>query len=173
MTQAFALGDEVLLVVLAHRAVQTLDGDDVDAQLSQGRDLGRVVRQQDDLGRPEVVQDRRAGGVLPRVDGQPEGGLRIDGVGAGVLLGVGAQLVDEPDATALVTAEVDDDAALAADPRQRRLQLGSAVAAQRPERVAGQALGVQAGEDGPRVAQSLKPAGLTRATCSSPVRVSR
>ncbi len=153
--------------------VQPLDCDDVDAEVAQGRDLVRVVRQQDELGRTEVVQDRGAGGVLPRVDGQAQGGLRVDGVGARVLLGVGAQLVDEADAAALVAAEVDDDPALAADPGQRRLQLGSAVAPQRPEGVAGQALGVQPAGLGPAGPVPCSPRGLTRATCSSPVRVSR
>ena len=119
------------------------------------------------------MQDRRTGGVLPGVDGQPEGGLRVDGVGAAVLLGVGAQLVDEPDAAALVTAEVDDDAALAADPRQGRLQLRAAVAAQGAEGVAGEALGVQAGQTGPARRRPCSPRGLTSATCSSPVSVSR
>ena len=143
----------------AHRSVQPLDGDDVDAEVAQGRDLGRVVRQQDDLLGAEVVEDRGAGGVLAGVDGQAQRGLRVDGVGAAVLLGVGPQLVDEPDAAALVAAEVDHDPALAADAGQRRLQLGSAVAAQRPEGVAGEALASAAGPAvGAPAAGCLQPA---------------
>ena len=61
---------------------------------------------------------------------------------------VGVQLVDEPDPAALVAAQVHDHAAaFAGDPRERRVELGAAVAAERAEEVAGQALGVDADED--------------------------
>ena len=104
------------------------------------------------------MQDRGPRGVVAGVDGQAERGLRVDRVGAGVLLGVGAQLVDEPDAATLVAAEVDDDPALAADAGQRSPAAGPAVAPERAEGVAGQALAVQArtrtGPRGPQPARA-------------------
>ena len=62
---------------------------------------------------------------------------------AGVLQLVGLQLVQQADAAALVPAHVEHDAAaLVGDRGERRVELRTAVAAQRAEHVAGQALGV-------------------------------
>ena len=81
------------------------------------------------------------------VRGQAEVEVGVDGVAAAVLQLVGLQLGDQADPPALVAAEVDDDAAtLLDDPRERLVELGAAVAAVAAEHVAGQALGVHAGE---------------------------
>ncbi len=65
----------------------------------------------------------------------------------GVLQLVGLQLVQQADAASLVPAHVEDDAApLARDGGERRVELRPAVAAQRAEHVAGEALGVHAHE---------------------------
>src|SRR5439155_1158917 len=65
-----------------------------------------------------------------------------------VLETVRADLVEEPDPPPLVV-EVEEDAALGApDHREGGAQLVAAVAAQRAEHVAGEALGVEADEDG-------------------------
>ena len=80
--------------------------------------------------------------------GKPELQVGVDGVVALLLEVVGAELVGEPDAAALVAAQVDDDAgALLGDEPQRLVQLRAAVAAQRSEDVPGQALGVDPDED--------------------------
>ena len=72
----------------------------------------------------------------------------VDGVVALLLELVGADLVAESDAATLVAAQVDQDAAaLLLDQVERGVQLRAAVAAQRAEHVAGQALGVHADED--------------------------
>ena len=66
----------------------------------------------------------------------------------GVLQLVRLQLVHQADAAALVPAHVEDDAAaLGGDGGQRRVELRPAVAAQRAEDVAGEALGVHADQD--------------------------
>ena len=71
----------------------------------------------------------------------------VDGVVPLLLQLVGADLVAEADAAALVAPQVDEDApALLLDEIERGLQLGAAVAAQGAEDVAGQALGVDPDE---------------------------
>ena len=93
---------------------------------------------------PEVGEDLRPDAVVARVGRQPEVEVRVDGVAAAVLQPVGGELVHQADAPALVAAQVDHDAAaLVGDGAQRCVQLRPAVAAQRAEDVAGQALGVQ------------------------------
>ena len=83
-----------------------------------------------------------------RVGGEAELDVGLDGVAALVLERVGADLVAEADAAALVAAQVHDDArALAsAMSSMRGVELQAAVAAHRPEHVAGEALGVHAHE---------------------------
>ncbi len=89
----------------------------------------------------EVHQDLRADAVLAAVHRQSELEVRVHRVVALLLQGVGADLVAEADATALVAAQVDDHAA--AFPSHHLdggIELRAAVAAPRAEHVAGQAL---------------------------------
>ena len=89
---------------------------------------------------------------------QPQ--VRVDGVGAGVLLDVGPQLVDQADPPALVAAQVQHDpSALGGDHPQRRPELHPAVAAQRADGVAGEALGVQPGQHRAPVAEVTRRPG--------------
>ena len=98
------------------------------------------------LRQPEVDEDLGADAVVAQVGGQAELEVGVDGVEALLLELVGAQLVEQADAAALL-GEVEQHAlALALDHRQRRLELLAAVAAQRVEDVAGEALGVDADE---------------------------
>ena len=114
----------------------------------------------------EVAEDLRADAEVAGVGGQPEVEVGVDGVAAAVLQPVGRQLVHQPDAAALVAAQVDHDAATAVgDGAQRGVQLRPAVAAQRAEHVAGQALGVHAGR-ARRCPSPISP--RTSATCSAP-----
>ena len=95
----------------------------------------------------EVDEDLRADAVLARVGREAELHVGLDGVAALVLQRVGADLVAEADAAALVAAQVHDDArALVGDLLQREVELQAAVAAHRAEHVAGEALGVHAHE---------------------------
>ena len=98
------------------------------------------------LGQPEVDEDLRADAVVAQVDRQPELEVRVDRVVALVLEVVGAQLVQQPDPAALLGEVEEHAAALLLDHRQRRLELLAAVAAERVEHVAGEALGVHADE---------------------------
>ena len=112
----------------------------------QPADLLRVVGEDADRRQPEVDEDLRADAVVAQVDRQAELEVGVDRVHPLVLQVVGAQLVQQADPAALL-GEVEQDAgALALDHRQRGLELLAAVAAQRVEDVAGQALGVHADE---------------------------
>ena len=92
----------------------------------------------------EVGENGCARGILTCVDRQAELDLRVDGVEAAVLQLVGLQLVEQPHSPALVSAQVDHDAALGRHLGERPLELGPAVATLRAEHVTREALGVQA-----------------------------
>jgi hypothetical protein len=65
-----------------------------------------------------------------------------------ILHDIGAQLVDETDAPPLVAGGVDQHALPGGvDGAQRELELDAALTAQRAERIAGQALGVDPCQD--------------------------
>ena len=84
-----------------------------------------------------------ADAVLAGIDGEAELDVGLHGVAALVLQVVGAELLAEPDAPALVAAQVDHRAdSFRGDRRQGLLQLSAAIAAQRTEDVSRQALGV-------------------------------
>ena len=117
--------------------------DDLEAEAVEAAVLRRVVRHEPHRGDAEVDEDLRADPVLARVDREPEVLVRLDGVAPLLLQPVGAHLVPETDAPALVAPEVDDDAlALRRDLGERGVELHAAVAPQRAEHVAGEALGV-------------------------------
>ena len=112
----------------------------------EAHDLLRVVREQADRAEPEVHEDLRADAVVAQVGGQPEPHVRVDRVEPLLLEPVGAQLVQQADAAPLL-GEVEQHAApLLVDAQHRVLELLAAVAAQRVEDVAGEALGVHAHE---------------------------
>src|SRR5207244_13609960 len=83
---------------------------------------------------------------LPIFDRQAELDVRLDGVETILLELVGLELVEQADAPALLRHVEQHAAALGLDPRERLLELLAAVAAERVEDVAGQALGVDANE---------------------------
>ena len=74
-------------------------------------DLRRVVRQQAHGGQPEIDEDLRADTVVTQIRREAECLVRLDRVGALLLQLVGLELVGETDAAALVTDDVEDDAA--------------------------------------------------------------
>ncbi len=98
------------------------------------------------------MQDRRPDPVVTGVDRKTLHGVGVDRVVAHLLQFVGPQLVGESDPATLVAAQIDEDAAaLRGDHLERRVELLAAVAAQRAERVAGQALGVDPDQHVPPV----------------------
>ena len=126
------------------RGRQPHDRIDHGAGSPEAAHLEWVVRQQPNRADPELGEHGGRLGVVARVDRQAEGDVGVDRVGAAVLRHIGAQLVDEPDAAAFVPGRVDEDAApFSGDGAQRELQLDAAIAAQRSECVAREALRVE------------------------------
>ena len=109
--------------------------------------LVRIVGEQFDAADAERAQHRRGGAEAALVGLEAELLVRVDGVEAAVLDRVGAQLVREPDAAALLREVEQHAAAGRADGVDRAAQLAAAVAAQAAEQVAGQAGGVHAHQD--------------------------
>src|SRR5918997_6144216 len=121
---------------------------DPEAEPLETAALRRVVGERPHCGDAEVDQDLGADAVLAAVDRHAERDVGVDGVVALLLQGVGLELVADADAAALVAPQVDDDAeALLGDAPHRLGELGPAVAAQRAEHVAGQALAVHPHEN--------------------------
>ena len=115
----------------------------ISAVALQAGPLGRIVGQQPHRCDAEIGEHLGTGAVLADVIGQAERQVGVHGVGALVLQLVGAELVQQADPAALVPADVEHDAATLGGHRvQGRVQLRSAVTAQRTQHVAGQALGV-------------------------------
>ena len=98
------------------------------------------------LADAEIDEDLRADAVVAGVGREAEVHVGLDGVHAGVLQLVGADLVHEADAAPLLAHVEDDAAALGGDARHGGVQLLAAVAAPRAEHVAREALGVHAHE---------------------------
>ena len=89
----------------------------------------------------EVGEDLRPDAVVARIGWQAQLEIGIDRVAPVILELVGEQLLHEPDATTLMAAHVEHHSpTLLRDAQQCRIELGSAVAAQRAEHVTGQAL---------------------------------
>src|ERR671937_806024 len=121
-------------------------------------DLLRVVREDADRRQAEVGEDLIADPVVAHVGLEPELEVRFDRVEPVLLQLVRAQLVQQSDPAALLRHVQKNTTLLGRDLRQRLLELLAAVAAQRVEHVAGEALGMDAhehvlgcGEDDPAV----------------------
>jgi hypothetical protein len=144
VTHAVTLGLQVLVVVGADAHDQRHLLDHVEPELAQLVHLVGVVGQQPHLRYAQVGEDAGSGGVVAGVGRQPEREVGVDGVEPLLLQAVRAELVDQADAPALVPAHVDDDAAVLLDRVEGRVELRAALALERPEGLAGQALGVHA-----------------------------
>ena len=121
---------------------------DGDSEVSESVELAGVVGHELDGFDAQGANHGGRDVVLPRVHGQVQEPVRFDRVGAELLQRVRADLVDEADASAFL-AEVEDHAGAAArDLCLRQLELLPAIALQRPEHLARQALGMNAERDG-------------------------
>jgi hypothetical protein len=151
VAELVALGGQVALVVLVGGHLQGHALGDLQTVAAHRVVLAGVVREQAHLAHAEVAQDLRAHAVVADVGGQAQGLVRVDRVEALRLLQVvGLHLVGQPDAAALLLAHVEHDAlALGGHALHRGRELAPAVAAQRAEHVAGQALAVHAHEHRP------------------------
>src|SRR5690606_14585755 len=126
VTHPVALRVEVALVELAHPDHERHELLDLDAALGQLPRLLGVVAQQAHAADAEVLEDPDSGPVVACVGGQAEREVGVERVEAVLLQAVGTQLVDEADATPLLTAQVDDHAALGLDRVESGLQLRAA-----------------------------------------------
>ena len=102
-----------------------------------------VVRHQLQAAHAKVEQDTCTDRVVAQVCGEAQLVVRLDRVVALVLQRIGADLVGEPDAAALVEHVDDRAAAFAVDLLHGQLELLATVAAGGAEHVAGQALRMQ------------------------------
>ncbi len=141
------LGAQVADIVVLRRDLDGLAPGDAQAVALQRDDLLGVVGHDADRRQAEIGEDLRAGAVVAQVRREAELHVGLDGVEALLLERVGLELVDEADAAALLAHVQDDAGALRLDAPQRLRKLLAAVAAQRAEGVAGEALRVHAHED--------------------------
>ena len=150
VAQLLALGVQIRLVVRVRDGPDRyLIGDREPVSL-QAEDLLRVVGEDPDARQTEVDEDLGADPVVAQVGGQAELQVGVNRVEALLLELVGAELVEQADPATLL-GEVEQDALpLPLDRRQRRLELLAAVAAQRVEDVAGEALRSGPGPGRPR-----------------------
>ena len=146
MPHAPRLGLQIAFVVRVGRHVQRQALDHRDAQALQGQHFGRVVGQQAHALHAQLLEHAGRHGVVAGIVGQAQQAVGLDRVGPRLLQRVGANLVDQADAPALL-AQVQQHAAPGlGDGLQAGLKLSPAVTLQAVERVAGQALAVQTGE---------------------------
>src|SRR5204862_7340126 len=133
------LGTEVLDVARVRRHLERRARHHVHAVALEPTDLLRVVGEEAHALHAQVAQDLCPDAVVAQILPEAELEVRLHRVAALVLEGVGADLVGEPDAPALL-AEVDEDAAARHRDRLERLAaLVAAVAAPRAEDLAGPA----------------------------------
>src|SRR5438105_4490491 len=106
--------------------------------------LLRIVREHDDAPRSQIREDLRPDAVVTRIDGKAQTNVGLDGVEPVVLQRIGAELVHQTDAPALLSQVHQHAASFGGDDRHRFLQLRLAVAALGAEDIAGETLAVHA-----------------------------
>src|SRR6266567_4902227 len=138
---------EVARVLLRRRRLDRHLLDHLETEPLDTGDLLRIVRKDADRRQAELREDLVADPVVAHVRLKPELEVRFHRVEAVLLELVGAQLVEKTDAAAFLGHVEQHAALLAGDLLERLLELLAAVAAQRMEDVAGQALGMHTHED--------------------------
>ncbi len=143
VTRLGGLGFEVEAVVFVARHDVRNAAVDLDAVLGELLHFLGVVG--DELDRPNLERHEhvRGHGVVAFVVAEAQRQVGLHGVEALVLQAVGADLVDQPDAAAFLTQVEHDALVHLADHLERGFELVAAIAAQRADHVARQALGVQ------------------------------
>lgn len=111
-------------------------------------DLFRIIGQQGDLAHPEIPENLGADAIVAQVGLVAEGLIGFDRILALVLQGIGHDLFGEADAAPLLAHVEQDPAALLFNFTQGKFELFPAVAAHRMKDIAGEALGVDADQDG-------------------------
>src|SRR5690606_8857147 len=151
VTQLAGLGSQVLAIVRVMGDLQRLALGDTNAETLQRLDLARIVGHQLDFGDAQVFQHRQADRVVTHVRGETQALVGFDGIGALVLQLVGANLVQQTD-TATFLAQIEQRTTpLVGNGLQRGFQLEAAITTQAEQRIAGQALRMQATQHGPAI----------------------
>ena len=146
---------EVGPVVCVRRDHQRDPIGDLDSERTKPVDLARVVRHQAHGTDTERAQHVRRDRVVALVVAEAEGDVRLDRVEAVVLQLVRPDLVGQPDPAALLPQVEQDPVGHPRESAQRCLELVPAIAPERPDGVAGQALGVDPHRDGLAVERLL------------------
>lgn len=110
--------------------------------------LAGVVGHQADRGKPHAAQDIGPEAEVAFVILEAEPVVGLDRVKALILQGISTHLVGKPDAAAFLVEIKQDARTHAAHLGQRGAELWTAVAFERPEHIAGEAGGMQPGENG-------------------------
>src|SRR5450759_4394433 len=142
VTHLVPLGAQVADIVVLGVHLDVLAAGDAQAVALQRHDLLRVVGHDADRRESQVGEDLGADAVVAQVGGEAQFHVGLNGVQTLLLERVGLELVDEPDAAALLAHVEHDAEALRFVASQGLGELLAAVAAQRAEGVAGEALGV-------------------------------
>src|SRR5262249_8058455 len=138
------LGGQIPAILALRRNLDRHLLHDGEAEAVDAGQLLRVVREDADRREAEVGEDLVADPVVARIGWEAGVGVRLDGVRTLLLQLVGAQLVEQADAAALLGHVEQHAAPLLLDLREGLLELLAAVAAERVEDVAGEALRVDA-----------------------------
>ena len=127
---------EVGAIRLGGRHLERNPIHDLEPESAQRSVLLGVVGHQPKPSRPQVVEDLGPRAVVPRVRLEAEVEVRVDRVSALILELVGLELVEQPDAPALLEQVEQYAVPLVGDAAKRDLELPSAVAALGSEDVA-------------------------------------
>jgi len=119
---------------------------DMNAGALQRLDLIGIIGQKPHASYVEVAQDLGRHLVIPQVGRKTQPFVGLHGVCAAILKLVGAELIEQTDATAFLVLVNQQSPALFGDQIQRQLELGSAITAEAMKHVAGEAFRVDANQ---------------------------
>src|SRR5215471_4619930 len=115
----------------------------VDAGMSEAVELGWIVGQQPHPRAAEQLQHAHRDAVIAFVVVEAQHGVGVDGIETVVLQLIGADLVGEAEAAALLLQVKNDPTAMLLELRKRQAKLIAAVASPRAEHVSRQASRMQ------------------------------
>src|ERR671937_637781 len=167
MSELPLLRREVLLVLRTRRHLERDALDHLEPRIERD-ELVRVVREDPRFAHAEVEQDLDTDAVLALIRLEAELLVRLDGVEPLILERVRPELVHEADAATLLPQVEQHATAFLRDAVEGGVELVAAIAAERPERVASEALVVDAYEDRPAIEPSGFVTSQMTPTGSSP-----
>src|SRR5215510_5277945 len=140
--------------------------DDLDAAVAERAHLAWVIGQQANAWNAKVVEDRGRQAEVPEIRLEPERVIGLDRVDSRVLQLVSLQLGHQADAAPFLILINHQSAALLRDRLHGEVELDAAIATQRAEHFAGEALRVDAQERRPlaQVAEREDERGFQRSS---------